>query len=69
MNVFLQKYLEAPTKDIIISKEDWTWIPEGKSALEIYACGASTNTRQSTYANETDNRSDTDRPNEGFLAA
>lgn len=69
MNVFLQKYLEPPTQDTNISPNDWNWVPEGKSALEIYACGASTNTRQSTYADEKDDRSDSDRPNEGLLVA
>lgn len=69
MNVFLQRYLEAPIKNSNISIDEWNWKPEGKFAFEIYACGANTNTNQSTYAAEKDNRSDSDRPNEGLLAA
>lgn len=69
MNVFLQKYLEAPTQNSSIKAENWQWTPEGECAQEIYASGAATNTRESTYAAEKDDRSDSDRPNEGLIAA
>ena len=69
MNVFLQKYLEAPTQSSSIKAESWQWTPEGEFAQEIYASGAATKTRESTYAAEKDNSGDSDRPNEGFMAA
>ena len=39
MNVFLQKYLEAPTQSSSIKAESWQWTPEGEFAQEIYASG------------------------------
>lgn len=69
MNVFLQKYLEPPVQNSAIKAENWQWTPEGEFAQEIYASGAATRTRESTYAAEKDDRGDSDRPNEGLAAA
>ena len=69
MDVFLQKFLEVPTDNSNVNTEEWQWDPEGIGAKEIYASGAATNTRQSTYAGEKDDRQDSDRPNEGLFAA
>lgn len=69
MKVFASKYLEAPMKEIKVSQEDWQWHPENEEAYEIYASGKSTSSNTSTYAAEKDNRSDTDRPNEGLFIA
>jgi len=68
MKVFAAKFLESPIQSNL---QDylWAWTPTNKQAKEIYASGAATNTRQSTYAAEKDDRSDNDRPNEGMLAA
>lgn len=68
MKVFATKFLESPTQETTDTKE-WTWSPENKNANEIYASGKSTSSRESTYAAEKDNRSDTDRPNEGLFIA
>lgn len=68
MKVFSQRYLESPSNDEI-SDENWSWEPSNPSARKIYGSGASTNTQQSTYAAEKDDRSDSDRPNEGMLIA
>lgn len=68
MKVFATKFLESPT-DNALQDTPWAWIPTNKKAQEIYASGKSTKSRESTYAAEKDSRSDTDRPNEGILAA
>jgi len=68
MKVFSVKFLEEPSKDVI-SDEEWSWEPVNPNARKIYGSGASTNTNQSTYAAERDDRSDSDRPNEGMLIA
>ena len=68
MNVFAAKFLETPSNDVI-ETDDWIWEPANPDAKKIYASGASTNTNQSTYAAEKDDRSDSDRPNEGMLIA
>jgi hypothetical protein len=68
MKVFATKFLESPTGNLI-QDTPWVWVPVNRKAQEIYASGASTNSRESTYAAEKDSRSDTDRPNEGMLAA
>ncbi len=65
MNVFAASYLEEPSKGVAV-KTPWTWTPENVSVIQIYASGAPTGTNQSTYANERDDRSDSDRPNEGL---
>lgn len=69
MKVFASKYLEKPTNDEAILATDWKWIPSNSKAINIYASGNSTSSRQSTYAAERDDRSDTDRPNEGMYIA
>ena len=68
MKVFATKFLEAASNDEIVQGE-WNWIPSNPDAQKIYGSGASTSTTQSTYAAEKDNRSDSDRPNEGMLIA
>lgn len=68
MKVFAMKFLEAPSNDEIVQGK-WSWIPENPDAQKIYGSGASTSTQQSTYAAEKDDRSDSDRPNEGMLVA
>lgn len=68
MKVFAVNFLEAPSNDEIVEAV-WTWNPANPETKKIYASGASTGTKESTYVAETDNRSDSDRPNEGMLAA
>lgn len=65
MNVFAERYLEAHTPQHPIPLEQWKWTPASLKIGEIYASGAKTATRSSTYAAERDDNSDTDRPNEG----
>ena len=65
MKVFASRYLESPTFVEVESASDWSWQPQNREIYGIFASGRSTNTKNSTYANERDNRSDTDRPNEG----
>jgi len=69
MKVFASKYLETPMKEIKVSKDAWKWQPKNEDAYDIYASGKSTSSNTSTYAAEKDNRSDTDRPNEGLFIA
>ncbi|WP_057762126.1 hypothetical protein [Cytobacillus praedii] len=69
MKVFASRYLEAPSKEEVLKKEGWSWEPNNKDAYHIYASGKSTSSRESTYAAEKDNRSDSDRPNEGMYIA
>jgi len=68
MKVFATRFLEAPSNDDIV-QDKWSWVPANPDAQKIYGSGASTRTGQSTYAAEKDNRSDSDRPNEGMLVA
>jgi len=68
MKVFAVKFLEVPSNDEI-GESQWKWEPANPDAQKIYASGASTSTSQSTYAAEKDDRSDSDRPNEGMLIA
>ncbi|MDM5101418.1 hypothetical protein [Aeromonas salmonicida] len=68
MKVFATKFLEVPSNDEII-QDEWNWTPANPDAQKIYGSGASTSTQQSTYAAEKDDRSDSDRPNEGMLVA
>ncbi len=65
MKVFASNFLEAPQSESVINPSNWSWEPYNKDIKEIYASGSKTATRQSTYASEKDNESDTDRPNEG----
>ena len=69
MKVFAAKFLEPMSSNDFSNDEEWTWSPEGENAGQIYASGANTRTQTSTYAAEKDNRSDSDRPNEGMLIA
>lgn len=68
MKVFARQFLETPSNDTI-DESQWKWAPSNPNAKKIYASGASTSTQQSTYAAERDDRSDSDRPNEGMLIA
>lgn len=69
MKIFAKRYLERMVASEV-KKEDWEWTPAGgEEAMDIYASGNNTKSRESTYAAEKDDRSDEDRPNEGFLAA
>jgi hypothetical protein len=68
VKVFALNFLEKPSNDAAVEGE-WAWIPENPDAKGIYGSGASTGTQQSTYVAEKDNRSDSDRPNEGMLIA
>jgi len=65
MKVFATKFLEKPQAEIVKNPTKWNWEPYNKDIKTIYASGSKTATRQSTYASEKDNESDTDRPNEG----
>lgn len=69
MKAFAKKYLERMESQTV-QPEDWEWTPAGgQKSLDVYASGNNTKSRESTYASEKDDRSDEDRPNEGFLAA
>jgi hypothetical protein len=63
MKVFATRFLEKMKP---ASEAEWEWNPVNKPP-EIFASGMHTQTHQSTYAAEKDNRTDHDRPNEGFL--
>lgn len=65
--VFAKHFLESMRVDDSINSE-WSWKPVNE-VENIYASGAPTSTQQSTYAGETDNRTDSDRPNEGMRIA
>jgi hypothetical protein len=69
VKVFATRFLESPSSEEILSANDWSWRPDNKDAYHIYASGKSTSSRESTYAAEKDERSDTDRPNEGMMIA
>jgi hypothetical protein len=68
MRVYMSHLLEKVQSDVVSSK-DWTWEPEGGAVHDVYASGANTSSNQSTYAAEKDDRSDSDRPDEGMLVA
>lgn len=65
MNVFGKNYLESVQENQVKNNSNWNWKPFNPNMQEIYASGSKTATRQSTYAAEKDNESDSDRPNEG----
>lgn len=67
MKVFAINFLESASNDEIGSAE-WKWSPVNPDVKKIYGSGAATGTRESTYVSEKDDRSDSDRPNEGMLA-
>lgn len=66
IKVFASGFLEPMDKYSRLD-ENWEWEP-ANDVKKIYASGAPTSTNQSTYAGESDNRSDSDRPNEGLMA-
>lgn len=63
MKVFGERYLEEMKYLDNPPTSEWDWEPV--DSHRIYASGANTNTQSSTYADDRDNRSDSDRPNEG----
>jgi hypothetical protein len=65
MKVFAEQFLEANEAAVAVPLDQWSWKPRSSSAADIYASGAKTATRASTYADDRDNNSDSDRPNEG----
>ena len=69
MKVFGSNFLEKMVNNEIETVEKWSWRPENKNIDKIYASGANTNTRSSTYNDERDDRSDHDSPQEGMLVA
>lgn len=69
MKVFATRFLEPMSSDLIPETAQWTWSPDCEDANRIFASGANTSTRTSTYADERDNRGDSDRPNEGLFVA
>ena len=69
MSVFATRYLEGMSSERVGLDVEWNWHPSDSEVEKIYASGANTSSRESTYAAETDNRADRDRPNEGMLVA
>ena len=69
MKVFVTSYLESFSNNQVDRDEKWNWTPANSDVKKIYASGANTSTQQSTYAAEKDDRSDSDRPNEGMYVA
>ncbi|WP_144290570.1 hypothetical protein [Chitinilyticum litopenaei] len=68
MKVFATDFF-SPMVNKVSEREEWTWSPANEEFHEIHASGANTSSNQSTYADERDNRGDSDRPNEGMLVA
>jgi hypothetical protein len=68
MKVFGLKYVEPMASQSVVPVSEWSWTPTHNEAHRIYGSGASTSSRESTYAAEADNRADHDRPNEGMAA-
>ncbi len=68
MKVFATKFLESMSEENV-KESDWSWTPEGDKAKKIYGSGNNTSSNMSTYAQEKDSRSDSDRPNEGLYVA
>lgn len=69
MKVFATDFLESMSSEKVVGSNEWNWRPENSEVEEIYASGANTSSNESTYAAEKDNRSDSDRPNEGMHVA
>lgn len=65
MKVFASNFLEPIQENKLPDLKKWTWEPHSTEVKKIYASGAKTATRASTYGAEKDNEADTDRPNEG----
>lgn len=66
IKVFASDFLES-MEQYSTTSDDWEWQPTN-DVKDIYASGAPTSTQQSTYAGESDDRGDSDRPNEGLMA-
>ena len=66
IKVFASDFLES-MEQYSTTSDDWEWQP-ANDVKDIYASGAPTSTQQSTYAGESDDRGDSDRPNEGLMA-
>lgn len=69
MKVFASQFLETMSSDRVGADETWSWSPAGENAEKVFASGANTSSQTSTYASEKDDRSDSDRPNEGMFVA
>jgi hypothetical protein len=67
MLVYASRFLEGAATRQPEAQEEWTWTPYDPDSSEIFASGRSTNSRESTYQGEKDDRADIDRPNEGLL--
>ena len=65
MKVFASQFLEPISSEQVAPLEKWKWQPHNKDIAEIYASGAKTSTRASTFCQEKDINADTDRLNEG----
>lgn len=65
MKVFASQFLEPLSNNTVGKNVVWGWTPNNPAITKIYATGANTKSRESTYAAEKDNRSDDDRPDEG----
>ena len=65
----LTGWLEEPTKTTTSKVANWTWSPLGdlEQVDDAWSCGRPTNTNSSTYEDERDSISDSDRPNEGVI--
>lgn len=68
MKVFGERYLEKMQSETVQKADGWAWSPKSGDSYRVYGSGNSTRSRESTYAAETDNRQDEDRPNEGLAA-
>ncbi len=65
MRLFVANFLEPISGQNVVNSSNWIWRPHNKKIDKIYASGAKTATRASTYASEKDDNADTDRPDEG----
>ncbi|PAF43125.1 hypothetical protein [Helicobacter sp. 11S02629-2] len=64
--VFASSFLEEMKTDLGMNKK-WSWTPANKDSFYIVASGSPTNATVSTYVEEKDQHSSTDRPNEGMM--
>ena len=69
MKVFAMSFLKKMEVEKTVPMSEWSCVPENQDFDKVYGSGANTRSQQSTYAAETDNRTDSDRPNEGMLIA
>lgn len=63
--MILEQFLEPMQSTVVKPGEKWKWTPHNPDIKEIFASGAPTKEYVSTYAAEKDQRTSTDRPNEG----